>query len=126
MDILALWFITHGGYDMDAIPLADLLIELRRELEQARREGERQGLHFRVETIDVDLQVTVSKSGEVGAGFKFWVVAGDAKGKIAAESLQRLHLKLDPHVTDASGNQVSLDIGDERDLGAPHQMDAPG
>jgi len=110
----------------DAIPLADLLIELRRELEDARREGERQGLRFRVESIDVELQVTASKSGEVGVGFKFWVIDGKAKGNVASESLQKLHLKLDPHITDESGRQVPLNITDERNVAGPPQMDDSG
>jgi len=105
--------------DTKKIPLADLLIELRRELEEARRAGEDQNLRFRVESVEVELKVTVSKSAEAGAGFKFWVIDGDAKGKIAAESVQTLRLKLDPLVSDAQGNPVPLDINDERSLAPP-------
>ena len=53
--------------------------------------------------IDLELQVTASESGEVGGGFKFWVVNGDAKGKIASESLQKLHLKLNPIAVNEQG-----------------------
>ncbi|WP_295444370.1 trypco2 family protein, partial [uncultured Thiodictyon sp.] len=54
-------------------PLADMLIERRRELEEARREGERKDLRFRVESveIEIELEVTVAKSAEAGAGCKF-------------------------------------------------------
>ncbi len=105
--------------DTKKIPLADLLIELRRELEEARRAGEDQNLRFRVESVEVELKVTVSKDAEAGAGFKFWVINGDAKGKIAAESVQTLRLKLDPLVSDTQGNPVPLDINDERSLAPP-------
>ena len=103
----------------DKIPLADMLIELRRELEEARREGEGQSLHFRVDVIDVELKVTVSKGAEAGAGFKFWVINGDAKAKVAAESLQTLRLKLSPQLVDDKGNAKPLDVGDERSLRGP-------
>jgi chorismate synthase len=93
--------------DTKKIPLADLLIELRRELEEARRAGEDQNLRFRVESVEVELKVTVSKGAEAGAGFKFWVINGDAKGKIAAESVQTLRLKLDPINADGSDTLVS-------------------
>lgn len=109
--------------DSDKIPLADMLIELRRELEEARRAGERQDLRFRVESIEIELKVTVTKSAVAGAGFKFWVINGDAKGQIATESLQTLRLTLDPCVIDAAGNAAPLDISDERRLTPPG---APG
>lgn len=105
--------------DSDKIPLADMLIELRRELEEARREGEGKDVRFRVESVEIELKVTVAKSAEAGAGFKFWVVNGDAKGRIAAESLQTLRLKLDPRVIDAPGKTAPLDIYDERSLAPP-------
>lgn len=105
--------------DPDKIPLADMLVELRRELEDARREGKGKDLRFRVESIEVELKVTVTKSTEVGGGFKFWVINGDAKAKTAAESLQTLRLKLDPHVSDTAGNAAPLDINDERSLAPP-------
>jgi len=104
---------------MDKVPLAEMLIELRRELEEARLEGEKQGLRFRVESIDVELQVTVSKEAGVGTKFKFWVIDGDAKARIAGEPLQKLHLKLNPHVVGEDGNAEPLDIDDERSLGGP-------
>jgi hypothetical protein len=69
--------------------------------------------------IEVDLQVTVSKSAEVTAGFKFWVINGDTKGEIANQSLQKLHLKLNPYRTLADGSEAALDVNDQRDLKGP-------
>lgn len=103
----------------NATPLADILSELRRELDAAKLEGEGKGLHFRVESIDVELQVTVSKSAEAGGGFKFWVINGDAKGRVASESLQKLHLKLNPYHVAADGSEKPLDVNREGDLGGP-------
>lgn len=100
-------------------PLADYLIELRQELERARLEGEPQGLRFRVESIELELKVAVTQSGETGAGFKFWVIDAEAKGSLAAESVQTLTLKLAPYSTDAEGNRAPLDVSDRRSLAAP-------
>jgi hypothetical protein len=104
---------------MDKIPLSEMLIELSRELEEARLEGEKTNLHFRVESIDVELQVTVSKEAGIGAKFKFWVIDGDARARIAGESLQKLRLKLNPHAVGEGGSAEPLDIDDERSLGTP-------
>jgi hypothetical protein len=102
---------------MDKIPLADMLIELRSELDHAQKEGDGKALRFHIETIDLELQVTASESGEVGGGFKFWVVNGDAKGKVAAESLQKLHLKLNPIAVDDAGNERPANIADDDVIG---------
>ena len=91
---------------MDKIPLADMLIELRGELDKAQREGDGKHLRFRVESIDLELQITASTSGEMGGGIKFWVVNGDAKGKIEEGAVQKLHLKLNPIAVDGQGKAI--------------------
>lgn len=101
--------------------LAKTLIELRHELEEAWREGEGKGVRFQVDSIDVELQVTVSKSAEPGLGFKLWVINGDAKGEIARESLQKLHLRLSPYRVDDEGNREPLNVGDTHRLQGPNR-----
>ncbi|GAB0150498.1 hypothetical protein McPS_32400 [Marichromatium sp. PS1] len=105
----------------DGTPLADTLKELRRELEEAWREGEGKDIRFGVDSIDVELQVTVSKSAEAGADFKLWVINGDAKGEVAGESLQKLHLTLSPYRVDDKGNREPLLINDTRRRQGPNR-----
>ncbi len=100
---------------MDKIPLSEMLIELRSELDQAQREGDGKSMRFRVEAIDLELQITASEAGEVGGGFKFWVLNGDAKGAIAEQSIQKLHLKLNPIAVDDDGRPLGpANISDKR------------
>ena len=102
---------------MDQIPLADMLIDLRSELDRAQREGDGKHLRFRVESIDLELQVTVSKSKEAGAGIKFWVVNADGKGKLEEGTAQKLHLKLNPIAVDDSGNERPVDVAEKGQIG---------
>lgn len=102
---------------MDKIPLADMLIELRSELNRAQQAGEGQALRFRIETIDLELQITVTEGDEVSAGFKFWVVNGDAKSQVTAQSLHKLHLKLNPVTVDPDdpqGGAKPLEVSGDR------------
>jgi hypothetical protein len=65
------------------------------------------------------MRYTVSKSAEATAGFKFWVINGDTKGEIANQSLQKLHLKLNPYRILADGTEAPLNVNDQRDLKGP-------
>ena len=103
---------------MDITPLSKYLIELRAELDKAQREGDGKNLRFRLEAIDLELQVTASDTLEAGGGFKFWVVNGDAKTKIAQESLQKLHLKLNPISIDPkTGKEIPYNIAGKDVIG---------
>lgn len=101
----------------DNIPLADMLIGLRAELERAQEEGAGKALRFRIEAIDLELQFTATRSLEPGVGFKFWVVNAETKGKIGSESVQKLHLKLNPFAQAPDGTTTSLDVGHNRRVG---------
>lgn len=102
---------------MDQIPLADMLIKLREELDKAQCEGNDKRQRFRVESIDLELQVTVSKSTEAGAGIKFWVVNADGKGKLEEGSVQKLRLKLNPFTVDNEGKERPMDVADDSGIG---------
>ena len=106
---------------MDQLPLTDILVELRRQLDEARKKAEDERVQFAVESIDLELQVTATLGAEAGGGFKFWVISGDARTKVAAESIQKVHMRLNPKVLDDTGAPGPLNIDDERDLGAASQ-----
>lgn len=91
------------------IPLAQMIVDLRRELLQAQKQAEDQDLRFRVEDIELEVQFTVGKEAEAKGGVKFWVYNVDAGGKVAAETVQKLRLKLAP-VTASGGD---LHVGDQ-------------
>ncbi|WP_329619392.1 hypothetical protein OG357_01800 [Streptomyces sp. NBC_01255] len=85
------------------IELADLLKSLRSEISRARLDAAGQDVRFRIDSIDLELQVAVEKSAEATAGMKFWVVSLGAKG--AAKS--------------AHTHTVRLSLGAETSTGEP-------
>ena len=92
--------------DGERIPLAEAIRAVRNELLDAMREGSAADLRFGVSGIDLEFEVEASRSGEAGAGVKFWVVNAGVKGSVAAGSTQRVKLSLVP-VT-ATGGEVKV------------------
>jgi len=86
------------------IELAEVIQELRSELQRTMKEGEGEGLRFEVQDLELELQVAVTKSvtggGEGSAKVKFWVFEAGTSGKAEAswgtERTQKLKLKLKP------------------------------
>ncbi|MFE7354478.1 trypco2 family protein [Streptomyces sp. NPDC057543] len=74
------------------IELAELLASLRSEINRARLEADNQDVKFRIDSIDLELQVAVEKSAEGNAGVRFWVVS--LGGKATAKSTQTHTVKL--------------------------------
>lgn len=86
---------------MARLELSDMIVGLRKELQEAQAQAEKEDLKFKVESIDVEAQVTVSMDAELegSAKWKFWVFSeaeAKASGGIARESLQTIRLKLTP------------------------------
>jgi hypothetical protein len=81
---------------MDKFPLSDVVVELRRELLEAQRKAAEAQLRFKVEDIELELQVGTAAAGEAGGGVKFWVYEAQAKGSVSRETLHTLRLKLKP------------------------------
>jgi hypothetical protein len=78
------------------IPLASLISELRKELVAAIEEGSGSELQFALGTIELDLEVQVTREGGAGGGVKFWVLSADANAKRGSIRTQRIHLVLNP------------------------------
>ncbi|MFE6787782.1 trypco2 family protein [Streptomyces sp. NPDC057680] len=83
------------------IELADLLASLRSEISRARLESTNADVKFRIDSIDLELQVTVERSAEANAGVKFWVVSlgGRAAGRNAQTHTVRLTLAAEDATT---------------------------
>jgi hypothetical protein len=80
------------------IELAEVIGELRRELQQAMHAGEGQPLRFELGPVELEATVAVEKGGGGGAKVRFWVIelGGDAKASQA--STQRIKLALQPRL----------------------------
>lgn len=93
----------------EKIALSETIVQLRRELLDAQRQGEREDLKFRIEEIEVELQVTATKEKAGTGSVKFWVVDAELQGKLAHGAVQTLRLKLKP----IAGSSGDLEISDK-------------
>jgi len=80
----------------EMISLADLLGTLRKELDDAGKQGAGSDTRFRFGEVELELQVVTTKGGEAGGGVKFWVYNANAKLHAAQATTQRLTLKFTP------------------------------
>ncbi len=86
---------------MAKIELSDMIVGLRKELQEAQAKAETEDLKFNVESIDVEAQVTASAEADAQGRlkWKFWVFSeaeGSVGAKVAKETLQTIRLKLTP------------------------------
>ncbi|MFE9608052.1 trypco2 family protein [Streptomyces sp. NPDC006012] len=81
------------------IELSDLLTSLRAEIDRARLAAAGQDVRFRINSIDLELQVAVEKTAEANAGVKFWVVSlgGRGGGRTAQTHTVKLSLAAETH-----------------------------
>lgn len=76
------------------IELATLLASLRSEIERARLDSAGEDVRFRVDSIDLELQVAVEKTAEADAGVRFWVVSMGGKGGAKSSETHVVKMKL--------------------------------
>ena len=97
------------------IELADVVSDLRTELERAMRAGADKELRFALGPIELEVSVGVTKEGSGGAKVRFWVVEMGAEAKAAGTSTQRIKLILNPTLpgqrAEKSGVPASVYIG---------------
>ena len=80
----------------DAVPLADMIWQLRHELSRAMWAGENADLKLEAETVQLELAVGVEKSRDPGVKVKFWVLDLNAGSKRTATQTQKITLVLHP------------------------------
>lgn len=88
----------------NTIELAEVVRQLRAQLQLAMEAGTDEDLRFEVQDLELELQVAVTKSAgggfEGGSEVKFRVFEAGASGKVEAsigsERVQRLKLRLRP------------------------------
>jgi Trypsin-co-occurring domain 2 len=78
------------------IELAQVISQLREELDTARRAGQGEDLRFEVGPVELELMVGVDREAGPNAKVNFWVIELGASGKVASQASQRIKLILDP------------------------------
>jgi len=83
------------------LELSDMIVGLRKEIQQAQAKAAKEDLKFSVESVEIEAQVTVSMEGSAKAGvkWKFWIVSeADAEiaGRVSREKVHTIRLTLTP------------------------------
>ncbi|MFJ8637374.1 trypco2 family protein [Streptomyces sp. NPDC093568] len=94
------------------IELADLLASLRSEINRARLEADSQDVKFRIDSIDLELQVAVEKSAEANAGVRFWVVSLGSKGSAKSAQTHTVKISLTAETDTGELVRTSDDVSD--------------
>jgi len=91
---------------MAKIALAEMIEELRNELQAAVEAGEGKKIRFALGEVTLEAQVEVAKEAEGKAGLKFWLAETEASGKASRAVTQKIVLKLEPQ--SSTGGKVQL------------------
>lgn len=98
----------------DRIPLAEVIDQIRAELVDAAARAAGAGVQFPVGSVQIELQVGVTKSADGKAGVKLWVVDLGGGAAFSHQALQKVTVNLDPPV-DRHGQRIQVGHGvDER------------
>jgi hypothetical protein len=90
------------------LELAEVIRDLRDEVERAVVAGAGEALRFELGPIELEVTVGLERSGAAGAKVRFIVAELGASGTLSATDTQRIKLVLTPHLGDGSaGTYVS-------------------
>ena len=117
---------TDDG-DVADLGLADTIDAVRLQLLDAQQRGRGQAVQFRVGSVDLELQVEVSRSRGVEGGIQVWVVSAKGSGEHSASQTHTVRVQLTP-VTEAGADVMVSDrgAGPARRSPAPGESEAPG
>jgi hypothetical protein len=78
------------------IELADVIKELRAELDRARTAADDSALRFGLGPVQLEVTVALDREGSAGGKVRFWVAEAKAEAKVSSTSTQRITLTLNP------------------------------
>src|SRR5262249_20515689 len=95
------------------IPLAEVIVALRRELAEAQvqDQGLRPGL--RIEEAEIELQVIITRQDGVDFHVKFWVLNANVKDKSASATAQKIKIRLKSIESDGVDVLIAKEYGSE-------------
>ncbi|MEU6379686.1 trypco2 family protein [Streptomyces sp. NPDC046909] len=94
-----------------AIGLSEAIATLREELSSALEAGSGSRLRFRANTVQLDVDVALTREGGGFGGVRFWVVSAEARGSVSHSVTHRLSLNLE--LVDMSTEETGVLIGDD-------------
>jgi hypothetical protein len=84
----------------DFVGLAEVIRQVRGELEQARQDGENHQLGFTVEKVSLEFTVQVHRSGTGRGGLRIGVVTAELAGTVDQGTTHRVQVDLQPEGED--------------------------
>lgn len=93
-----------GFTEEDAlIELAEVITQLRTELDRARAAAAGEDLQFELGPVELEVAIAVEAVGGAEAKVRFWVVEIGGNAQATSASTQRIKLTLHPAVTAGAG-----------------------
>ncbi|WP_439678242.1 trypco2 family protein [Embleya sp. MST-111070] len=87
--------------------MAEVIDRIRAELIDAAGRAAGAGVHFPVGSVQIELQVGVTKSADAKGGVKLWVVDLAGGGAVSHQAVQKVTVNLDPPV-DRHGHRIRV------------------
>ena len=104
--------LDSGGDEMAVVPLSKAIADLRAELQEAIAAGEGEELRFELDSVVLELEVTLATSGGGNVRVGLWsVVTAGASADLGRGSVHRLTLTLTPRLESAPHGKVR--VGDK-------------
>jgi hypothetical protein len=101
-----------GDEDGVGVGLAQAIATVRAELERAITEGESSPLAFKAGEVEMEFQVSFSKTGSGEAGVRAWVISVGTRGELSSSETHRLKLSLTPVRRSGGGDPLIGSVGD--------------
>jgi|HubBroStandDraft_6_1064221.scaffolds.fasta_scaffold474359_2 hypothetical protein len=114
--------VLERGYEVMAdevdpagVGLADAIGQVRAELEQAIKDGEKSPVAFRAGPVEMEFEVAFTRTGGVSGGFQLSVLSFGAKRDKSSAATHRVKVELTP--ADREGRDVLIGDTGPRDAG---------
>jgi hypothetical protein len=121
--------VSNEPQDPDGVELADAIEALRLALVRAWWDGQRRRVRFKVEPVELTVQVGVTRTGKGVAGVKWQVLTLGGERSRQTEAVQTLTLRLAPVLFDDDGQMLAEAeqlISDIEDEAGPADQHGPG
>ena len=92
------------------VGLAEVIRQIRGELEEARQDAEEHDIGFSVEKVSLEFTVQVHRTGSGHGGLRIGVVTAELGGSVDRGTTHRVQIELQPH--DHDGGRVQVRRGD--------------
>jgi hypothetical protein len=93
---------TEASDGTGFVELAEVIRQVRRELEEAREDGRNSSLGFTVDKVSLEFTVQVHRSGSGKGGLRIGVVTAELGGAIDRATTHRVQVDLQPETRDGS------------------------